>query len=53
MLDVSPSMQAQDIAPQRLLRAKLKLLDLLPRLHGERVGLIVFSGNAGLLMPLT
>ena len=53
VLDVSPSMQAQDIAPQRLLRAKLKLLDLLPRLHGERVGLIVFSGNAGLLMPFT
>ena len=53
VLDVSTSMQAQDIAPQRLLRAKLKLLDLLPRLHGERVGLIVFSGNAGLLMPLT
>ena len=53
VLDVSTSMQAQDIAPQRLLCAKLKLLDLLPRLHGERVGLIVFSGNAGLLMPLT
>ena len=53
VLDVSPSMQAQDIAPQRLQRAKLKLLDLLPRLHGERVGLIAFSGNAGLLMPLT
>ncbi|BBP05534.1 hypothetical protein TPL01_03070 [Sulfuriferula plumbiphila] len=53
VLDVSPSMLAQDVSPQRLQRARLKLLDLLPRLHGERVGLIVFSGSAGLLMPLT
>lgn len=53
ILDVSPSMQAQDISPQRLQRAKLELLDLLPRLHGERVGLIAFSGSAGLIMPLS
>lgn len=53
VLDVSPSMLAEDISPQRLQRAKLKLLDLLPRLHGERIGLVVFSGTAGLLMPLT
>ncbi|MHB1333041.1 MAG: VWA domain-containing protein [Sulfuriferula sp.] len=53
VLDVSPSMRAQDVSPQRLQRARLKLLDLLPRLHGERVGLIVFSGSAGLLLPLT
>lgn len=53
VLDVSPSMLAQDVSPQRLQRARLKLLDLLPRLHGERLGLIVFSGSAGLLLPLT
>ncbi len=52
LLDVSPSMLAQDISPQRLQRAKLELLDLLPRLHGERIGLIAFSGSAGMLMPL-
>lgn len=52
LLDVSPSMQAQDISPQRLQRAKLELLDLLPRLHGERLGLIAFSGGAAQLMPL-
>jgi len=51
LLDVSPSMQARDISPQRLQRAKLELLDLLPRLHGERLGLIAFSGSAGLIMP--
>ena len=53
LLDVSPSMMAQDVSPQRLQRAKLELLDLLPRLHGERLGLIAFSGSAGLVMPLS
>jgi Ca-activated chloride channel family protein len=53
VLDVSPSMRAQDVSPQRLQRAKLELLDLLPRLHGERLGLIAFSGSAGLVMPLS
>lgn len=53
LLDVSPSMQARDISPQRLQRAKLELLDLLARLQGERLGLIVFSGSAGLIMPLS
>ena len=53
LLDVSPSMQAQDISPQRLQRAKLELLDLLPRLHGERLGLIAYSGSAAQIMPLS
>lgn len=53
LLDVSPSMMAQDISPQRLQRAKLELLDLLPRLQGERLGLIAFSGSAAQLMPLS
>ncbi|MBT9613993.1 MAG: VWA domain-containing protein [Burkholderiales bacterium] len=52
-LDVSPSMAATDLAPNRLLRAKLKLQDLMPRWHGERIGLIAYSGEAGLLLPLT
>ncbi|TCV82533.1 vWA domain-containing protein [Sulfurirhabdus autotrophica] len=53
VLDVSPSMQANDISPNRLQRAKLELQDLIPQLHGERIGLIAFSGSAGLVMPLT
>jgi Ca-activated chloride channel family protein len=53
VLDVSPSMAAVDVAPNRLLRAKLKLQDLIAGLHGERIGLIVYSGEAGLLLPLT
>ena len=53
VLDVSPSMAAVDVAPNRLLRAKLKLQDFAAGLHGERIGLIVYSGEAGLLLPLT
>ncbi|OFZ68511.1 MAG: hypothetical protein A2Z01_05040 [Betaproteobacteria bacterium RBG_16_58_11] len=53
VLDVSPSMAATDLAPSRLLRAKLKLQDLMARWHGERIGLIAYSGEAGLLLPLT
>lgn len=52
-LDVSASMQATDIAPDRLTRARLELLDWLPRLQGERVGLIVYAGEAGVLLPPT
>lgn len=52
-LDVSPSMQADDVSPQRLQRARLELTDLLRRLRGERVGLIAFSGAAGVLAPPT
>jgi len=53
VLDVSSSMAATDVAPNRLARAKLKLQDLAARLHGERIGLIVYAGEAGLLLPLT
>lgn len=52
-LDVSASMHASDIVPDRLTRARLELLDWLPRLQGERVGLIVFAGEAGVLLPPT
>ncbi len=40
-------------APDRLTRARLELLDWLPRLQGERAGLIVYAGEAGLLLPPT
>lgn len=53
VLEVSPAMAAQDVAPQRLQRAQLEIQDLLQRLRGERIGLIAFSGNAGVLAPLT
>lgn len=53
LLDVSASMHATDIVPDRLTRARLELLDWLPRLQGERVGLIVYAGEAGVLLPPT
>jgi Ca-activated chloride channel family protein len=53
VLDVSPSMLAADVSPQRLQRARLELTDLLQRLRGERIGLIAFSGAAGVLTPPT
>ncbi|MHB1186882.1 VWA domain-containing protein [Thiobacillus sp.] len=53
VLDVSASMRATDIAPDRLTRARLELLDWLPRLQGERVGLVLYAGEAGVLLPPT
>lgn len=53
VLDVSASMAAHDVAPNRLSRARLELSDLLKRLNGERLGLSVFAGQAGVLLPLT
>lgn len=52
-LDVSASMAATDIAPDRLTRARLELADFAARLRGERVGLILYAGEAGLLLPPT
>lgn len=52
-LDISQSMLAEDIRPNRLDRAKSFVLDLLDQLKGERIGLILFAGNAYLQMPLT
>lgn len=53
VLDVSASMATMDVAPSRLARAKLELQQLLSQLRGERVGLIVYAGEAGMLLPLT
>lgn len=53
LLDVSRSMLAQDFKPSRLEFAKLKIRHVLERLKFERVGLILFSGEAFLQCPLT
>jgi Ca-activated chloride channel family protein len=52
-VDVSRSMLARDVTPDRLTRAKLGVVDLLERLEGDRVGLIAFAGSAFLQTPLT
>ena len=53
LLDVSRSMLAEDVAPNRLERAKRDIQDLLERLPGDRVGLIVFAGAPVVQVPLT
>lgn len=52
-LDTSNSMLAEDVLPNRIERAKLAIMDLVEKLHGDRVGLVVFSGTAFLQCPLT
>ena len=53
LVDLSPSMKAQDVKPDRLTRAKYELQDFLKLLTGDRVGLIGFSGEAFVFVPLT
>jgi len=52
-LDVSNSMLAQDIKPNRLERAKLAISKLIDRLHHDKLGLIIFAGTAYMQLPLT
>lgn len=52
-LDVSKSMLAQDIQPDRLTRAKQFLQKLVDRLPDDRIGLVLFAGRAYLQMPLS
>ncbi|MBI4417629.1 MAG: VWA domain-containing protein [Ignavibacteriales bacterium] len=52
-LDVSLSMKAEDIRPNRLEKAKRDVSALLNKLQGDRVGLIVFAGDAFVQFPLT
>src|SRR5436190_7123188 len=52
-IDTSKSMLAEDIAPNRLVRAKLAALDLMQQARSDRLGLIAFAGSAFLQCPLT
>jgi len=52
-IDVSKSMLAPDIAPNRLARAKLAALDLMQQAKSDRLGLVAFAGSAFLVCPLT
>jgi len=52
-MDVSKSMLAEDVSPNRLRRAKAEVLDLLAFLDKDHVGLIAFAGKATVLCPMT
>lgn len=53
LLDVSRSMLAEDVAPNRLERAKQMIRDMVQRMAGDRVGLLVFAGETRQTIPLT
>jgi Ca-activated chloride channel family protein len=53
VLRMSGTMNATDVTPSRLRRAKLKLQDLLAARRGAETGLVVYGGSAHLVMPLT
>lgn len=52
-LDLSSSMLAEDIAPNRLEKAKHAIGTLIGRLEGDRIGLVAFAGDAFVQSPLT
>lgn len=52
-LDVSNSMMAQDIKPSRLEKAKMAISRMVEKLSNDKVGLIVFAGDAYVQLPIT
>ena len=53
LLDVSRSMLAEDLPPNRLERAKLAIRDCIEELRGDRVALVAFAGTPAVKCPLT
>jgi len=53
LLDVSNSMLSQDIPPSRLENAKQAIAQLIDNLHSDRIGIIVFAGEAYVQLPMT
>lgn len=53
VIDVSLSMAAQDVSPNRLERAKREALELIDKLENDRIGLVLFSQRGILRFPLT
>ena len=52
-LDISNSMNAEDLSPNRLERAKRSLKELLTYLKSDRIGIVVFAGEAFVQLPIT
>ena len=52
-LDISRSMETQDVKPSRLEEARAAAYELIEALPADKIGLIVFSGEADLVVPLT
>ncbi len=52
-IDLSNSMKSEDIKPNRLEKSKRAVINLIDKLYNDRIGIIVFAGNAYLHLPLT
>jgi Ca-activated chloride channel family protein len=52
-LDVSNSMKAEDLQPNRLEKAKQAISKLIDKLEGDRIGIIIFGGDAYVQLPIT
>ncbi|WP_105901729.1 vWA domain-containing protein [Vibrio gangliei] len=53
VMDMTLSMYATDLAPNRLSQARYKVLDLLPKLQEGTTGLVAYSGDGYMISPLT
>ncbi|MDB5158653.1 MAG: hypothetical protein JWR50_3360 [Mucilaginibacter sp.] len=53
LLDVSNSMLSQDMTPNRLENAKQAIAQLIDNLHSDRIGIVVFAGEAYVQLPMT
>ena len=52
-LDISNSMKAEDLQPNRIEKAKQEISKLINKLEGDRIGIIVFAGEAYVQLPIT
>lgn len=52
-VDVSNSMDCEDLRPSRMMATRRAMLQLVDRLQGDRIGLVVFAGDAYVQLPLT
>jgi len=53
VLDVSNSMLAEDVKPNRLTRSKIEVSSIIDKLKGDRIGIVLFAGEAFPYCPLT
>ncbi|MFA6807100.1 MAG: VWA domain-containing protein, partial [Bacteroidales bacterium] len=53
LLDVSNSMKTEDIVPSRLEKAKMAISHMIDKLNDDKIGLIVFAGDAYVQLPIT
>lgn len=52
-IDISNSMMAADVAPSRLEKSKLLVENIIDHFHNDRIGLVVYAGEAFTLLPIT